>query len=409
MGSTAEEPVTEPETPPGGDEYNPDFKEFVGEECDVPEPTDVNEANLNDLFLKADGTRWSTPADWKCHRAYLKRIVEKYIHGAKPGRPEKVTGTVSDKQISVTVEHGGKSANFTVSVNIPAGATTPVPAIIALGGVNGLYATTLTEEKVATITYNNTQISDENSGNGRFEDIYGETGASAQIGWAWGVSRILDVLVDEKAAGRNDIIDPTAIGVTGCSRLGKGAFTIGAFDERIALGLPQESGTGGVSALRIVNTNPQGPNGKGAESIQSSFSAGSRWFGNDFKSNYATSVNTMPGDMHDLVAMYAPRGLLVLDNSRIGELCATCQHAASVAGAEVFKFLGVEKNMAYHGGNASDPHNHCSFYESQQEPLRRAIKAHLTRTAEPDGRIEPQPAGTADLAKWITWEAPAAQ
>src|SRR5690606_35204355 len=128
------------------------------------EPTDVNEANLNDLFLKADGTRWSTPADWKCHRAYLKRIVEKYIHGAKPGRPEKVTGTVSDKQISVTVEHGGKSANFTVSVNIPAGATTPVPAIIALGGVNGLYATTLTEEKVATITYNNTQISDENSG-----------------------------------------------------------------------------------------------------------------------------------------------------------------------------------------------------------------------------------------------------
>jgi hypothetical protein len=55
--------------------------------------------------------------------------------------------------------------------------------------------------------------------------------------------------------------------------------------------------------------------------------------------------------------MYAPRGLLVLDNSRIGELGSVAQHGASLAGAEVFKALGVEKNVAYHGGNPSDPHN----------------------------------------------------
>ena len=33
------------------------------------------------------------------------------------------------------------------------------------------------------------------------------------------------------------------MGVTGCSRFGKGAFVIGAFDQRIALTMPIESGS----------------------------------------------------------------------------------------------------------------------------------------------------------------------
>ncbi len=118
-------------------------------------------------------------------------------------------------------------------------------------------------------------------------------------------------------------------------------------------------------------------------------------------------MNTIPGDTHSIEAMYAPRGLLVLDNSRIGELCATCQHGASAATALVYKALGVEKNIEYNGGNPSDPHNHCSFYAATQgDPLKRAIRAFLTKKAAPDGRIAPQPAGTADLTKWITWTAP---
>lgn len=219
------------------------------------------------------------------------------------------------------------------------------------------------------------------------------------------MSRIIDVLIAERDAGRNDIIDPTAIGVTGCSRLGKGAFTIGAFDERIALGIPQESGTGGVSAFRIVNTRPVGPNGKPAQSLDSAWSEAQGWFGTAF-GNYRSRVNAIPVDTHSLVAMYAPRGLLVLDNSRIGELGSVAQHAATAAGAEVFKALGVEKNVAYHGGNASDPHNHCAFYPSQEEPLRRAIRAHLTRKAAPDGRIEPARVATANMADWVDWDTP---
>jgi hypothetical protein len=391
-----------------GNVYNPGFVEFYGADCKIGEPHEVNISTLPDLFESFDGTRISKKSDWRCHRAELKKAVEKYIHGEKPGRPDTVTGSVTTSSIKVHVAHGGKSIDFSVTVSLPSGASGPVPAIIGLGG-GSLDSTIVKGEGVAIINYDNNPLSNEKTRTGLFSDIYGDTGASAQVGWAWGVSRIIDVLVDERDAGRNKIIDPTAIGVTGCSRLGKGAFTIGAFDERIALGIPQESGTGGVSAFRIVNESiTWTTSGKHAQSLASAWTEAPGWFGTVF-GNYKDkdNVNAIPVDTHSIVAMYAPRGLLVLDNSRIGELCATCQHGATAAGAEVYKALGVEKNVEYHGGNPSDPHDHCTFYPATQgDPLKRAIRAFLTKKAAPDGRIAPAAVATCDLAKWIPWSTP---
>jgi hypothetical protein len=388
--------------------YNPDFVEFVGKDCKVTDPAAVDNAKLPDLFKFFDGTRMTKKSEWACRRAELKKAVEKFIHGEKPGRPDTVTGTVSATSINVHVEHGGKMIDFKDSVSLPSGASGPVPAIIGLSGGN-LDKSIVSGEGVASINYDNNAMADEKSRSGLFTTIYGSTGASAQVGWAWGVSRIIDVLVDEKKAGRNNIIDPTGIGITGCSRLGKGAFTIGAFDERIALGIPQESGTGGVSAFRVVNTAPKGPNGMAAQSLDSAWTEAQGWFGTVFGAN-RSKVNTIPADTHSLVAMYAPRGLLVLDNSRIGELCATCHHAATASAAELYKAIGAEKNIEYNGGNPSDPHNHCSFYPaSQGEPLKRAIRAFLTKKAAPDGRIAPAQVATADLTKWIDGTPPTLQ
>jgi hypothetical protein len=387
-----------------GSVYNPDFKEFYGEDCQVGDPKDANLSTLPDLFTASDGARMSKKSEWRCQRAYLKKVIEKYIHGEKPGTPEKVTGSVSNSAINVKVEHGGKSISFSLKVSMPSSASGPVPIIIGMGSSN-LDAAIVKAEGVATTTFDHQGMSSESNRSGLFSNIYGNTGASAQIGWAWGVSRIIDVLVAERDAGRNNIIDPTAVGVTGCSRNGKGAFTVGAFDERIALGIPQESGTCGVSALRIVNTQPIGPNNKPAESLSAAKSAGPAWFGTVFD-KYINKVDSIPGDMHAMVAMYAPRGLLVLDNSRIGELCSTCEHASSVGGGKVYEALGVGKNIEYHGGNDKDPHDHCTFYTSQAEPLKRAIRAHLTKKAAPDGRIAPAAVTKTDLAKWIPWSAP---
>jgi len=393
----------------GGNVYNPNFVEFYGSDCPAVTPADVMvSGQLPNLFTKLDGTTMSKKSDWKCRRAEMKAVVEKYIHGPKPPAPDMVTGSVSASAIKVHAVQGSKSIDFSVSVTMPSGATGPVPIIIGLGG-SSLQSSIVSGEGVAQGNYDHQGMMSESSKTGLFTTLYGtSTGASAQIGWAWGFSRIIDVLVSEKAAGRNNIIDPTAVGVTGCSRNGKGAFTVGAFDERIALGIPQESGTGGVSAFRIVNTNPKGPNGMTAQSLSNAVSTAGGWFSSAFESTYINKVDTIPGDTHSLAAMHAPRGLLVLDNSRIGELCAPCQHAATAAAQVVYQALGIGMNVAYSGGNPSDPQDHCSFYpDTQGDPLKAAIRAHLTKTMPPAGKINPQPAGTADLTKWVPWSATA--
>jgi hypothetical protein len=394
----------------GAPVYNPDFKEFSGDDCPAATPKDVSiSGQLPNLFTKIDGTTMSKKSEWRCRRAELKAIVEKYIHGAKPGPPDMVTGTVTATQITVNVTNGGKSISFKVPVTMPSGAKGPVPIIIGLGG-SSLSSSVVMAEGVATGNYDHQTMDSETSRTGLFTQVNsGSSGVSAQIGWAWGMSRIIDVLLSEKAAGRNNIIDPYAVGVTGCSRNGKGAFTVGAFDERIALGIPQESGTGGVSAFRIVNTNPMGPNNKPAQSLSSAWSEAQGWFGSVFQPyTSGTKVDTVPGDTSSIAAMYAPRGLLVLDNSRIGELCATCQHAATDAAMIMYKALGIPANVGYNGGNPSDPQDHCTFYPTTQTPpLQRAIRGHLTKTMPPDGRMEPQPAGTADLSKWVPWSSSA--
>ena len=385
--------------------YNPDFVEFAGSDCTVATPKDVSiSGQLPNLFTKLDGTTMSKRSDWKCRRAEMKAVIEKYVFGAKPGAPDTVTGSVTSTAIKVHAVLGSKSIDFSVPITVPSGAKGPVPIIIGLTG-SSLDPGIVSAEGVATGTYDIQGMMSESSRTGLFTTLYGtSTGVSSQIGWAWGFSRVIDVLISEKAAGRNNIIDPTAVGVTGCSRDGKGAFTVGAFDERIALGIPQESGTAGVSAYRIVNTAPKGPNGNPAQSLSNAVSTEVGWFGSTFESTYISKVDTIPGDTHSLAAMHAPRGLLVLDNSRIGELCAPCQHAATAAAQVMYQALGLGANVGYNGGNPTDPQNHCTFYPTTQgPPLQRAIRAHLTRTAAPDGRMEPQPAGTADLTKWVPW------
>src|SRR5439155_20275843 len=62
--------------------------------------------------------------------------------------------------------------------------------------------------------------------------------------WAWGMSRIVDVLVKDAD------IDKTKIIAVGHSRLGKTSIVAAAFDERIAMAIPLQAGCGGTAPSR---------------------------------------------------------------------------------------------------------------------------------------------------------------
>lgn len=406
LGSESSDTGSEPPTPPAGGEYNPDFKEFVGEDCELPEPEALGTAShkLPDPFLMADGTRMTSASQWACQRAWLKKTVEKFVHGAKPPTPATVTGTVTANSISVHVEDGGKTADFSFPIaGRPTGASGPVPAMFQADG-SGVPDSFLTQNGVANIDYSHS------AAESAYDKLYSGS-VSIQIKWAWAVSRAIDVLVAQRDAGANDIIDPTALGTTGCSYAGKSAFTVGAFDERIALGIPVESGTGGLGSYRVVADKDLGPNG-GEDPEQVSEACGKNWLvGTVCNGN----VDTIPADAHFLVAMYAPRGFTTLDNNRIGHLGPVAQFTAAAAGAEVFKALGVESNVGYHGGNGMDPHQHCSFNTHQQDATVRAIEGFLTKKSAPANSMEPQlrdrnnTAIDYDLGKYIEWQTPALQ
>lgn len=384
------------------DTYNPDFVEFVGEDCELPEPTAASSQTLPDPFKMPDGSRMSRIDQWACQRAWLKKNIEAFVHGAKPGTPEVVTGSVSADEVQIHVEEGGASADFSVPINLPPSASGPVPAMFQADG-SGVPQSFLFGEGVATMPYSHS------TAESAYNKIYGGSGVDLQIKWAWAVSRAIDVLVAERDAGNNSIIDPTALGTTGCSYAGKSAFTVGAFDERIALGIPQESGTGGLGSYRVVGDNDLGPNG-GENPEQVSEACGHDWFTGQLCSGNADSI---PADAHFMVAMYAPRGFTTLDNNRIGHLGPVAQFTALSAGAEVFKALGVESHVGYHGGNDDDPHNHCMFYPSQEDTARKAIRGFLTKTEPPANFMEPKLKNQNDqpvdfqLGNYIDWDTPA--
>jgi hypothetical protein len=383
--------------------------ENSGADCKVPalpEPAELPVIEkLPDPFRKLDGTRLTQRSEWRCRRQEILEQAEKYIYGQKPPKPEKVTGTVNSEQIAVDVEHAGKQIHFSADIRLPAQGKGPFPAIINLGakgrGVT-LGEDFLLEQGVAIIFYNHYDLGKEGKPEasrglpnpGLFYDLYGgEHSAGLLMAWAWGASRLLDVL---QQSGGN-LIDPTRIGVTGCSRNGKGAFAVGVFDERIALTIPQETSTAALPAYRIVDTL------EGAERTNYNF-YGLNWLSNDFKP-FVENASRLPVDSHEMVAMIAPRGLLVLDNPHIRQFAAPAAHTAVLAGAEVYEALGAAENISYLGDVADE--RHCAPGKPEyREALVQNIEKFLKHEPATTGVIKASTEGAGNLAEWRDWETP---
>jgi hypothetical protein len=376
----------------------------------LPEPSALPQIpKLPDPFLKLDGTRVTSKDEWRCRRQEIRKQAEKYIFGGKPN-PDLVSGTVTNTQISVHVEALGKKIDFNASVVLPTKGAAPYPAIISVGSKGGLTLgeSRILEQGVAVIYYNNYDLGKEGTPEasrdkpnpGKYYDIYGgDDPAGLLMAWAWGASRLLDVM---HQSGGN-IFDLKGIGVTGCSRLGKSAFTIGVFDDRIALTIPHEPSTGGDPALRIMDKLP------GGERTDYNY-YGLNWLSNNFApfvfANNTSNAVKLPIDTHALIGMMAPRGVLILENPHQAQMGAPAGHMATLGGLEVYKALGFEKNVSYHSAVAETAH--CSYKNEYTELVNASIAAFLKHEADPPGQIlvGSGSGGSVPRADWIDWTAP---
>ena len=269
---------------------------------------------LPNPFLSMDGCLTTTAAQWTCRRAEISSHIQQLELGIKPPRPAVVSGSVepgsaNNGTIRITAGNGTFSVSFDATYLLPTnGASPPYPAMIGVGGVN-LNTVALRAQGVAIITFPQDDVAQQSGqvsrGRGKFFQLYGaDYSAGALIAWAWGVSRMIDVLEMQTSM----LFDPKRLGVTGCSRNGKGALVVGAFDERIALTIPQESGSGGTASWRISDW--QGTQVQTLGQITDE----NVWFQDAFKL-FKTAATKLPYDHHALQGMVAPRGLLVVDNS----------------------------------------------------------------------------------------------
>lgn len=370
--------------------------EDSGANCAVSLPSTLtSNAKLPDPFKKLDGTRITTQSDWTCRREEIEQLAEKYVYGTKPAKPATVTGTVSRTSVTVNVSDNGRSASFSASVSLPSG-TGPFPSVVVFAGL-GADTSTIQGAGVAVINYNPLSVGAEGTPRtnkqGAFYTLYGSSSSTGLLmAWAWGVSRIIDVIQQSDGS----ILKADAMGVTGCSRYGKGAFVTGAFDQRIALTMPIESGSGGAPIFRGI------PGESGSQPLSSAYSE-QPWLGDAFNA-FTGNPNTLPVDTHEMVAMVAPRGLFMMENPHIDWLAAKSGSVAALGGAEVYKALGAGDNISY-WSDIQDG-THCAVRPEWKTPLQQNLQKFLLKTGNAAGVIRISSLKSGNLADWRDWTTP---
>lgn len=346
---------------------------------------------LTDPFEWSDGSERSTDfADWERRRAEIAAEIQHYEIGEKPTRPEDITASYENGVLTVNITVDGNTLTLTSAITLPQG-DGPFPAIIGMGGPTGsLPADIFSSRDIAQIPFNfgqvmaHTQTRGSEPINALYPDL---TYIGAYSAWPWGVSRLIDGL---ELVAEDLNIDLSHLAVTGCSFAGKMALYAGAFDERVALTLVQESGGGGAAAWRVSQTLG------GVETLGATNYA---WFINDLR-RFSSAVSRLPFDHHELMAMVAPRALFVLGNPDYTWLAEESGYVSSRAAHQVWDAFGIPERFGFSivGG-----HGHCQLPNSQRPEVEAFVDAFLLGDESANTDVTTHDYDVVDYSRWTEW------
>lgn len=326
---------------------------------------------LPDPLRMNDGTPVTTPEQWwKRRRPEIVELFDREILGRVPAHTPKVrwdlTGTTKGTDGGTAyvtkhlIGHVDNSSYPAVSVNIELSVTVPVNAhgavplmmellfrfppdfqfpkgftppvetgpswqqqVLAKGwGYAEYVPVTVQDDNGAGLTRGIIGLM--NRGQPRKPDDWGALRA-----WAWGASRAMDYFETDPA------IDAHRVGVEGHSRFGKTALVIMAYDPRFAIGYISSSGEGGASLYRR----------NFGEMLENLASSGEyHWMaGNFLKYAGPLTVNDLPIDAHELIALAAARPVFIGAGSAANGdawVDAKGMFMAAAAAGPVYRLLG---------------------------------------------------------------------
>jgi hypothetical protein len=355
-------------------------------------PANYTEANtgsytLPDPLKFADGSAVRDAKAWfEKRRPELFKLVEENQYGRVPPRPPAMTFDVFDrgtpafegkavrKQVAIYFTASRTENYVDVLIYRPAHARGPSPVLLEFGWMGNNLAVAadpgikpgrqwvqgearriaamprrdpargvgrlenipqILERGYAVAVFNYTDIEPDalNGFSAGIRSAYLKPGATAPAAdewgaiaaWGWGASRIIDYFETDPE------IDATRIAILGASRLGKTALWTAARDERVACAIVSVSGEGGAALSRRNY----------GETI-AHLVAPTR-FPYQFARNYqpwSGRASEMPWDAHTIIALVAPRPVLLQTGSTDNLSDPYGEFLAAKAATPVYHLLG---------------------------------------------------------------------
>ena len=332
-------------------------------------------ATLPDPFAWSDGSGRSTDfADWERRRNEIKSEMEFYEIGAKPDKPEDVTATLNDTILTVTIKHNGETLTLTSRLRIPKTGDGPFPVSIGMGRFSGTGSLRRELfEGCIQVPFDHDQVIRSShqavrDDSAQYYKLYPDARANGNYSaWAWGVSRIIDGL--EIVANQINA-DLSHICVTGCSYAGKMAMYSSALDERVALAIVQESGGGGINSWRVSDDFTA----RTDTNVERITNTNYTWFSPSLKDNFDGRADRLPFDHHEILAMIAPRAVLVLGNGDYEWLCDHSGYVSCRAAEYVYQTFGIADRFGY---VFDAKHPHCRASDLQSDAVKAFVEKFL--------------------------------
>ena len=274
---------------------------------------------LPPLLEFTNGSAVTSLAAWRDRRVELKQLLSKYVLGTMPSTPPELLsatsvnktsmghyGTSTSEFIELVFNTSGGSGNiptvsFVIEVLAPVGdgGNVLLPVLMTQWNHRAWALAALSRGYIGVV-YPGADARDISPD---FQRAYAPAATMALISArAFVASRAVDFLRSTHATQEYPI-DAARIGITGHSRNGKQSLIAAAFDERISAVVGSSPGAPIASPYRFTSSNfyGEGPTTGGV--------AGKWWLASII--NYTGHPENMPIDGHAILALIAPRPVVV--------------------------------------------------------------------------------------------------
>eukprot|EP01084_Bolivina_argentea_P067321 122622_1 len=318
---------------------------------------------LPDLFEFMNGSKVTTPTQWKSRREELKYLLDTYILGTKP---DTVPNILSLKQLNATQYNYGISTYYQFTLDLKNSTAIIFELICPLNTKQSTF-----KFPIIISQYNHrewllravqrglfcavrTPTADTRDDSEQFASLYPHQtwGTIARRAW---LDSIIITCLQNNVFPLQPHLNITNIGITGHSRNGKQSLIAAAYDERITVVVGSSSGMPVSSPFRYTSRDFFG------ETVHTPYFF---WWTEKFQEFYGKEQNC-PADGHFITALIAPRYIMLANalNDNAGDN-SFANDKNFMASKEVYNLLNVNPNDYFTVQHRQGAHHGFLRFES---------------------------------------------